>query len=113
MKAELEISNSLIEKVIKEIVDKSLSEKRLEEIIESKISQRTIDALKRTISDQKIENYCRDRISRIITVESLKEFTSSLDSSDVLSNVEEKILLMIKNSKDFKLLVRSTIKSCL
>ena len=35
------------------------------------------------------------------------------EAKDVLSNVEDKIILMIKNSKEFKKLVKDTLKNSL
>lgn len=113
MKATIEISDSQFDKLIKQSIDNSLANIDLEKLIETKVNSRVDIILRKNLSDEKIENFARDRVSRILTNESLKDFTCGINSSDVLSNIESKILLMIQNSKNFKLLVRQTIKNSL
>ena len=113
MKATIEIQDKSIEVFIKNSIDEKLSTMDVDAIIEAKINNKVSEILKRNLSDSKVENFARDRVSRIITTEYLKDFTIGFSNDDVLSNLESKILLMIKNSKDFKLLVRNVLKSSL
>lgn len=113
MKATIEIQDKQIEIFIKKSIDEKLSTMDVDTIIESKITNKVTEVLKRNLSDSKVENFARDRVSRIITTESLKDFTKGISNDDILSNLESKILLMIKNSKEFKLLVRNVLKSSL
>jgi len=85
----------------------------LEKMIENKVNGRVDDIIKKNLSSEKVENFAKDRVSRIITTESLKYYTSGIDNETVLSNLESKILLMIKNSKEFKILVKQTMKNSL
>lgn len=112
MKATIEIQDKSIEEFIKNSIDEKLYAMDVEAIIEAKINNKVSEILKRNLSDSKVENFARDRISRIITIESLKDFTTGTNDY-VLSNLESKILLMIQNSKDFRLLVRNVLKSSL
>ena len=113
MKATIEIQDKAIEVFIKNSIDEKLSTMNVDAIIEAKINNKVSEILKRNLSDSKVENFARDRVSRIITTESLKDFTFGMSNEDVLSNLEGKILLMIQNSKEFKLLVRNVLKSSL
>ena len=113
MKATIEIQDKTIESFIKDAIEEKFSTMNLDAIIESKISNKVSEIIKRNLSDSKIDNFARDRVSRIITTESIKDFTFGISNEDVLSNLEGKILLMIQNSKDFKLLVRNVLKSSL
>ena len=113
MKATIEIQDKAIEVFIKNSIDEKLSTMVVDAIIEGKINNKVSEILKRNLSDSKVENFARDRVSRIITTESLKDYTFGMDKEDVLSNLESKILLMIQNSKEFKLLVRNVLKSSL
>lgn len=113
MKATIEIQDKQIEIFIKKSIDEKLSTMNVDAIIESKITNKVTEVLKHNLSESKVENFARDRVSRIITTESLKEFTKGISNDDILSNLESKILLMIKNSKEFKLLVRNVLKSSL
>jgi hypothetical protein len=113
MKAIIEILDSQFDKLIKQSIDNALVSIDLEKLIETKVNSRVDIILRKNISDEKIESFTRDRVSRIITTESLKDFTYGINGQDVLSNLESKILLMIQNSKDFKILVRQTIKNSL
>ena len=113
MKATIEIQDKSIEVFIKNSIDEKLSTMDVDAMIEAKINNKVSEILKRNLSDSKVENFARDRVSRIITTEYLKDFTIGFSNDDVLSNLESKILLMIKNSKDFKLLVRNVLKSSL
>lgn len=113
MKATFEIQDKAIEVFIKNSIDEKLSTMDVDAIIEAKINNKVSEILKRNLSDSKVENFARDRVSRIITTESLKDFTTRISNDDVLSNLESKILLMIQNSKEFKLLVRNVLKNSL
>lgn len=113
MKATIEIQDKAIDLFIKNSIDEKLSNMDVDAIIEAKINNKVSEILKRNLSDSKVENFARDRVSRIITTESLKDFTAGISNDDVLSNLESKILLMIQNSKEFKLLVRNVLKSSL
>ena len=113
MKATIEIQDKAIEVFIKNSIDEKLSTMDVDAIIEAKINNKVSEILKRNLSDSKVENFARDRVSRIITTESLKDFTIGISNDDVLSNLESKILLMIKNSKEFKFLVRNVLKNSL
>lgn len=113
MKATIEISDNQFDKLIKQSIDNALSNINLEKLIENKANARVDEIIKKNLSCGKIDNFARDRVSRILTTEALKDYTFSLESKDVLANVEEKILLMIGNSKDFKNLVKKTIKDSL
>ena len=113
MKATIEIQDKAIEVFIKNSIDEKLSTMDVDAIIEAKINNKVSEILKRNLSDSKVEYFARDRVSRIITTESLKDFTTGITNNDVLSNLQSKILLMIQNSKDFKLLVRNVLKSSL
>lgn len=113
MKATIEIQDKAIEVFIKNSIDEKLSTMDVDAIIEGTINNKVSEILKRNLSDSKVENFARDRVSRIITTESLKDYTFGMDKEDVLSNLESKILLMIQNSKEFKLLVRNVLKSSL
>ena len=113
MKVTIEIQDGEIDSFIKKAIENRLNDIGIDSIIESKIHSRVTSFLKLTLSDEKIDNIARDRVSRIITSESLKDYTFGLDKEDVLSNVESKILLMIKHSKDFKSLVKATLKNSL
>lgn len=113
MKATIELEEKSIENFIKEAIDKKLASMKLDLIIESKINKKADESLKKNLSDSKIENFAKDRVSRIITTQSLKDFTSGIESDDVLANLESKILLMIKNSNEFKKLVKTVLKNSL
>jgi len=113
MQVTLEITDKTIENAIKAEIGKKLSENYIDSIVEAKIGNKVSEILKTTLSESKIDSFVRDRVSRIITTESLKEYTFGLADSDVLSNLEAKILLMIKNSKDFRDLVRVVLKNSL
>jgi len=113
MKATIEINDAQFDKLIKSSIDTALNNINVEKLIENKVNSRVDDLIKKNLSIEKMSNFARDRVARIITTESLKEYTSSLESKDVLANMEEKILLMIKNSKDFKKLVKDTLKNSL
>ena len=113
MKATIEIQDKSIEVFIKNSIDEKLFTMDIDTIIESKINNKVSEILKRNLSDAKIDNFARDRVSRIITNESLKDYTFGITNEDVVSNIESKILLMIKNSKDFKKLVKDVLKSSL
>jgi hypothetical protein len=113
MKATIEIQDKAIEVFIKNSIDEKLSTIDVDAIIEAKINNKVSEILKRNLSDSKLENFARDRVSRIITTESLKDFTTGISNDDVLSNLESKILLMIQNSKEFRLLVKNVLKSSL
>ena len=113
MKATIEIQDKAIEVFIKNSIDEKLSTMDTDAIIEAKINNKVSEILKRNLSDSKVENFARDRVSRIITTESLKDFTKGISNDDVLSNLESKILLMVQNSKEFKLLVRNVLKNSL
>ena len=113
MKAEININDSELDKFIKNSIDAKFNELDLDKIIESKINLRMNEMLKGKLSNEKIDNFAKDRISRIITTESLKDITKNVTGSDVLANLESKLLLIIKNSKDFKILVKSVLKDSL
>ena len=113
MKATVEINDSQFDKLIKQSIDTALGNINLEKLIENKVNSRVEEIIKKDVFCVKVDNFARDRVSRILTTESLKDYTFSLEAKDVLSNVEEKILLMIKNSKDFKVLVKQTMKNSL
>lgn len=113
MKATVEINDSQFDKLIKQSIDTALGNINLEKMIENKVNGRVDDIIKKNLSYEKVENFAKDRVSRIITTESLKDYTSGIDNEMVLSNLESKILLMIKNSKEFKTLVKQTIKNSL
>ena len=113
MKATIEIQDKAIELFIKNSIDEKLSTMDVDATIEAIINNKVSEILKRNLSDSKVENFARDRISRIITTESLKDFTTGISNDNVLSNLETKILLMIQNSKEFKLLVRNVLKNSL
>lgn len=112
MKATIEIGDTSIEKFIKESIDKKLSS-MINGIIERKISHKVTEILTKNLSNEKIDNFARDRVSRILTTESLKDYTFGITEGDVLSNLESKILLMIQNSKEFKSLVKNVLKNSL
>jgi hypothetical protein len=113
MKATIEIQDNSIDVFIKNSIDERLSTMNVDSIIEAKINNKVSEILKRNLSDSKVENFARDRVSRIITTESLKDYTFGITNEDVLSNLESKILLMIQNSTDFKLLVKNVLKNSL
>lgn len=113
MKATIEIQDKSIQFFIKNAIDEKLSTMDVDAIIEAKTSNKISEILKHNLSDSKVESFARDRVSRIITTESLKDYTFGMTNEDVLSNLKSKILLMIQNSKDFKLLVRNVLKSSL
>lgn len=113
MKGIIEISDTQFDKLIKESIDSALTKAEIEKLIERKVNERVDKIIAKNLSSEKVGNYARDRVSRILTTESLKDYTFSLEAKDVLSNLEEKILLMIQNSKDFKFLVKKTIKDSL
>lgn len=113
MKATVEILDAEFDKLIKQKLNEKLNEAALDSLIEAKISHKVSEIIKKNLSPEKIDNFARDRISRIITSESLKDYTFGINESDVLSNLESKILLMISNSKDFKHLVKNTLKQSL
>lgn len=113
MKATIEISDKEIEKFIKESINNSLNSMNINSLIESKINSKVSEILSKYVSPEKIENFARDRVSRLITTESLKDYTSNIDGESVITNIESKILLMIKHSSEFKKLVKQTLKSSL
>lgn len=113
MIATIEINDKSINKFIQDAIDEKLSQMSIDSIIEAKINVKVSEILKRNLSDAKVENFARDRVSRIITSESLKDYTFNIQAEDVLSNLESKILLMIENSSDFKKLVKSVLKNSL
>lgn len=114
MKAELNINDDELISLIKKGIDNKFNELNINELIQSKINSK-LDVMlsKNNLSKEKIENFAKDRISRIITTDSLKDVTNSVTGSDVLANLESKILLMIKNSIEFKKLVISVLKNSL
>lgn len=113
MKAIIEIEDNSIEKFIKKSIDEKLSGMDINGIIETKISHKVTEILTKNLSNEKIDNFARDRVSRILTTESLKDYTFGITEGDVLSNLESKILLMIQNSKEFKSLVKNVLKNSL
>lgn len=113
MKGTIEIPDTEFEKLIKQKINDKFNELSIDALIESKIGTKVTEMLNKTLSHEKIENFARDRVSRIITSESLKDYTFGINESDVLSNLESKILLMISNSKEFKILVKNTLKQSL
>ena len=68
MKATIEIQDKSIEVFIKNSIDEKLSTMDVDAIIEAKINNKVSEILKRNLSDSKVENFARDRVSRIITV---------------------------------------------
>ena len=113
MKGTIEINDSHFANLIKQSIDTALCSIDLEKMIENKVNGRVDDIIKKNLSSEKVENFAKDRVSRIITTESLKDYTNRIDNETVLSNLESKILLMIKNSKEFKTLVKQTMKNSL
>lgn len=113
MKGTIEINDAHFSNLIKKSIDEALGNINLEKMIENKVNGRVDDIIKKNLSNEKVENFAKDRVSRIITTESLKNYTNGIDSETVLSNLESKILLMIKNSKEFKTLVKQTMKNSL
>jgi len=113
MKGIIEISDTQFDELIKKSIDSALTNAEIEKLIERKVNERVDKIINKVLSSEKIDNFARDRVSRILTTESLKDYTFSLQANDVLSNLEEKIILMIQNSKDFKTLVKLTIKNSL
>lgn len=113
MKGTIEIDDSHFVNLIKQSIDAALGNINLEKMIENKVNGRVDDIIKKNLSSEKVENFAKDRISRIITTESLKDYTNGIDNETVLSNLESKILLMIKNSKSFQMLVKNTLKNSL
>lgn len=113
MKGTIEIKDTHFTDLIKYSIYIALGNIDLEKMIEDKVDNRVDDIVKKNLSSEKVENFAKDRVSRIITAERLKDYTSGIDSETVLSNLETKILLMIKNSKEFKTLVKQTVKNSL
>ena len=109
MKVTMQIDDKTVGDIIKQLVHERLSFIDVSAMVETKISE----IIKSKLSDEKIDNFTRDRVSRILTTESIKDFTYGITKEDVLSNLESKILLMIQNSKDFKLLVKNVLKNSL
>ena len=71
MKATIEIQDKSIEVFIKNSIDEKLSTMDVDAIIEAKINNKVSEILKRNLSDSKVENFARDRVSRIITLKGL------------------------------------------
>lgn len=113
MKFEIEIKDSTIDNYIKKAIDIRLNEINIEKLIESKIATKVTNKLKENISNEKIDNYARDRVSRIITTTSINKFTKKINEEGVLSNLESKIILMMEKSPKFKKLVKGVLKSSL
>ena len=113
MKASIEISDKELNIFFLESIKETLKQMDVEKTIQILLNKKVDEILKSKLSDEKIDNFGRDRVSRIITTESLQDFTLGLQPSDVLSNLESKILLMIKNSTEFKKLVKSVLKDSL
>lgn len=113
MEARIVIADTSFDKLIKGKIDESLEKLEVDKLIERKLEARVDKIINSSISEEKRESYVRDRISRIITTEVLKEHGIGLGSEDVFKNLESKLILMISNSKEFKTLVKQTLKSCL
>ena len=113
MEVKIDITDKNLENFVKKLLSATIDKMNIEQIVESKVQSKFDKTFPSCVSKEKIEQFSRDRISRIITVESLKDFTSGINDSEVLSNVESKILLMIKNSNEFKSLVKSVLKESL
>lgn len=109
----IRIEDSEFKKLVRDKFNEELENINLEALIESKVNSKLDKIISSKISSEKVENFAKDRISRIITTESLKEYTFGISDSEVLSNIESKIILMIRNSNDFKLLVKQVLKSSL
>jgi hypothetical protein len=113
MEVIVNIPEGTIKEMFKKVIDEKLIEIDIHKLISDKMNFKVDNILKLKLSEQKIENFAKDRISRIITNNSLKEYTPNILEDDVLANVESKILLMIQHSKDFKSLVKSVLKASL
>lgn len=109
----LTVTDSELDKAIKAAIDSHLTSINLEALIEAKVNSRIDKFLSSHVSPEKIDNMARDRVSRILTSESLKDYTTSLEATDITSNLEAKILLMIEKSPSFKKLVKETLKNSL
>lgn len=113
MKATIEINDSEFDVLLKGKIDNALNNVDLQKLIETKINSRIDGYLKTNMSVERLDNLAKDRVSRILTTEALKESALSISAADVLSNLESKILLMIKHSTEFKKLVKNTLKNSL
>ena len=102
-----------VEKMVAEEIAKKFAAVDIEAILENKIVSMATSIFQKkfsSLSDAKVENFAKDRVSRIITTNTLKEYASNFTENDVLSNFEGKVLMMIQNSPDFKKLVINVLK---
>ena len=82
MKATVEINDSQFDKLIKQSIDTALGNINLEKLIENKVNSRVDEIIKKNLSCEKVDNFARDRVSRILTTESLKDYTFSLEAKE-------------------------------
>lgn len=113
MKIAFTVPDQEIKDEIKDALREEIQNIILKELSNEKVVREIMFFVQKNLSPEKIDNMARDRISRIIIADSLKEFTNNITDSEVLANVESKILLMIQNSKEFKKLVISVLKDSL
>lgn len=113
LNANIEFTDGALEKFVKQQLNEKLDSINIESLIEARIGNKVSEIMKKSLSNEKIDNFARDRVSRIITTESIKDFTFGITEKDVLNNLESKILLMIKHSDEFKLLVKNVLKNSL
>ena len=113
MKVTINLEDAQIIGFIHTAIDEQVAKVDIDKIVAQKIDKRVSDVVEANLSKEKMENFLRDRISRVVTTESLKEYSSNVDTKDVFANLETKILLMIGNSKEFKTLVKETLKNSL
>lgn len=113
MKVTVDIPDNVIASILRGVIDDKLSSLNTENTIDARINHYVDKVLKRKLSEQKVENFVRDRISRIITTDSIKDYALGINGDDVLSNLESKILLMIGKSAEFKKLVKTVLKDSL
>ncbi len=113
MKAEITISDAEFKRIIENRLIQVFDTMKIETLVESKVNNKIDAFISSRLSEERIFNFTKDRISRIITTQSLESYSYGIDDKDVLANVDEKILLMIQHSPAFKALVRSVLKDSL
>jgi len=110
MKALIDIPE--IDHIITSLIKDRLDSINFESLVKDAIEKKIDAFLQRRLTPQyMLDNFVKDRITRVITTESIKDL--GITETDTLSNLEGKIILMLKHSKEFKALVKFTLKNSL
>lgn len=104
MELKVNFDTAMIEKIIVRAVDEYLHE-NINRIVEKRLPV----ILKEKVSERYLKQVVRDNISRIMLEQDLKKIILEVDTEEVTKNIEQKMMLMLKNSNEFKTLVRGML----